>query len=97
MLLTVRAERDTLVLPVSGTAEFFFTVNEPDYAFDLDKDVVLYLAKGQFLASQDFFLSRVEKDTVPGRYKAIVSDTGKDDTYVSEVCLGDSILKGCNR
>ncbi len=94
MLLTVRAERDTLVVPVSGTAEFFFTVNEPDYAFDLDKDVVLYLAKGQFLASQDFFLSRVEKDTVPGRYKAIVTDTGKDDTYVSEVCLGVRMPEG---
>lgn len=94
LLLSVQAEQETLVLPVSGTAEFFFTVNEPDYAFDLDKDVVLYLAKGQFLASQDFFLSRVERDTVPGRYKAVVADTGQDDAYVSEVCLGIRMPEG---
>ena len=88
VLRIVRAERDTLVLPVSGTAEFYFTVDEPDYAFDLNQDVVLFLAKGQFLASQDFFLSRVEQDTVPGRYKAVVTDAGRDDAYVSEVCVG---------
>ena len=87
-LRSVSAERDTLVLPVKGTSEFYFMVNEPDYAFDLDKDVVLYLAKGQFLASQDFYLSHVERDTVPGRYRAVVTDTGKDDAYISEVCNG---------
>ena len=93
-LRSVSAERDTLVLPVKGTAEFYFMVNEPDYAFDLDKDVVLYLAKGQFLASQDFYLSHVERDTVPGRYRAVVTDTGKDDAYISEVCVGVRMPEG---
>ena len=93
-LRSVWADQDTLTLPVKGTAEFFFTVNEPDYAFDLDKDVVLYLAKGQFLASQDFALSHVERDTVPGRYRAVVTDTGKSDDYVSEVCVGVRMPEG---
>lgn len=93
-LRSVTVDRDTLMLPVGGTAEFLFTVNEADYAFDIGKDVVLYLAKGQFLASQDFFLSRVEKDTVPGRYRAFVTDTGKSDDYVSEVCLGIKLPEG---
>ena len=93
-LRSVSVASDTLVLPVQGTAEFFFTVDEPDYAFDLEKDVVLYLAKGQSPASQDFFLSRVEQDTVPGRYRAVVKDTGHDDAYVSEVCLGVRLPEG---
>ena len=93
-LRSVSVDLETLVLPVSGTAEFLFTVDEADYAFDLAKDVVLYLAKGQFLASEDFFLSRVEKDTVPGRYRAYVSDTGKHDDYSSEVCLGVRLPEG---
>ncbi len=93
-LRSVTVELDTLILPVSGTMEFFFSVNEPDYEFNLEKDVVLYLAKGQFLASQDFSLSRVEKDAEPGRYRAIVTDNGKDDAYVSEVCVGVRMPEG---
>ena len=64
-LRSVSVDRDTLLVPVSGIADFYFTVNDPGYAFDLDNDVVLYLAKGQFLASLYFFLSRVERDTLP--------------------------------
>ncbi|MBR5019546.1 MAG: CotH kinase family protein [Bacteroidales bacterium] len=93
-LRSVRVELDTLVLPVNGSAEVFFRVDEPDYAFDLEKDVVLYLAKGQFLASQDFFLERVEQDTVPGRYKATVTDRGRTDDYDAEVCIGVRLPEG---
>ena len=93
-LRTIQVACDTLVLPVGGSAAFFFTVEEPDYAFDLEKDVALYLAKGQFLASQDFFLESVERDSVPGRYRAVVTDTGKSDDYVSEVCLGIRLPEG---
>ncbi|MBO4535864.1 MAG: CotH kinase family protein [Bacteroidales bacterium] len=93
-LRAVRAQQDTLMLPVGGSASFYFTVEEPDYEFDLDKDVALYLAQGQFLASQNFYLEKVERDTVPGRYRAIVKDTGKEDDYVSEVCVGVRFPEG---
>ena len=93
-LRSVTVDRDTLVVPVSGNADFYFTVNEPGYDFDLDNDVVLYLAKGQFLASQYFFLSRVERDTMPGRYRAIVTDRGLRDDYDEEVCIGVRLPEG---
>lgn len=93
-LRSVNVGLDTLVLPFSGTAELVFTVDEPDYRFDPVKDVALYLAKGQFLASQDFKLVRVEKDTEPGRYRATVTDTGLHDDYVTEVCIGVRMPEG---
>ena len=93
-LRSVRVDCETLILPVRGSSEFLFTVDESDYAFDIEKDAVLYLAKGQFLASQDFRLERVERDTVPGRYRAVVTDTGKSDDYNSEVCLGVRMPEG---
>ncbi len=96
-LRSVSVDRDTLLVPVSGIADFYFTVNDPGYDFDLDNDVVLYLAKGQFLASQYFFLSRVERDTLPGRYRAFVTDRGVRDDYNEEVCIGvrlpDGVMK----
>ena len=96
-LRSVSVDRDTLQVPVSGSAELYFTVDEPGYAFDLEDDVVLYLAKGQFLASQYFFLSRVERDTMPGRYRAFVTDRGIRDDYNEEVCIGvrlpDGVMK----
>ena len=93
-LRSVAVDRDTLYVPVLGSADFYFTVSEPDYAFDLEKDVVLYLAKGQFLASQDYSLTRVEKDTVAGRYKATVTDKGVHDDYDDEVCIGVRLPEG---
>ena len=93
-LHSIQVEGDSLVLPVGRSATIYFTVNEPDYAFDLEKDVALYLAKGQFLASQNFFLEKVERDTVPGRYRAVVTDKGNEDDYVSEVCLGIRLPEG---
>lgn len=96
-LRSVSVDRDTLLVPVSGIADFYFTVNDPGYDFDLDNDVALYLAKGQFLASQYFFLSRVERDTLPGRYRAFVTDRGVRDDYNEEVCIGvrlpDGVMK----
>ena len=92
-LRSVRIDCDTLTVPVLGTADFFFTVDEPDYEFDLDKDVSLYLSTGQF-QPRDFYLSRVEKDTVPGRYRATVTDQGLHDDYDEEVCLGVRLPEG---
>lgn len=92
-LRSVSIECDTLIVPVRGSADFFFTVDEPDYEFDLDKDVMLYLATGQF-HPRDFYLSRVEKDTVPGRYRATVTDQGLHDDYDEEVCLGVRLPEG---
>ncbi len=94
VLRSVMVDRDTVTVPVLGTAVFYFTVDEPDYAFDLEKDVVLYLAKGQFLASYDFCLSRVERDTVPGRYLATITDQGLHDDYDEEVCIGVRLPEG---
>ena len=93
-LRSVQVEKDTLVLPVGGSAEVFFRVDEPGYTFDLEQDVVLYLAKGQFLASEDFFLARVEQDAEPGRYKATVTDRGRKDDYDEEVCIGVRLPEG---
>ena len=87
-LRSVTVEADRLVLPVRGSAEIFFTVSDADYPFDPDKDVVLYLAKGLFLESSDFELTKVERDTVPGRYRAVITDKGVTDDYEKEVCLG---------
>ena len=87
-LRSVFVEQNEIVLPVNGSDTLYFRVDEPDAEFDLENDVVLYLAKGLFLVSTDFELSRVEKDTIAGRYLAIISDLGQRDDYSAEVCLG---------
>jgi len=88
VLRSVSVEQDEIVLPVGGSDTLYFSVQETDYAFDLENDVVLYLAKGLFLVSTDFMLTRVEKDEVPGRYRAIITDLGQRDDYEAEVRLG---------
>ncbi len=87
-LLSVFVEQDRVVLPAGGSESFYFSVEEPEAAFDLDKDVVLYLAKGQTLLSTDFQLTVVERTETPGRYRAIISDLGRRDDYESAVRLG---------
>ena len=87
-LRSVVVDVESLKIPVGGSASFLFQVNEADYAFDLSKDVGLYLNKGPFLASTDYFLDRVERDSVPGLYRAFVTDRGVRDDYYDEVTLG---------
>ncbi|MCR5710434.1 MAG: CotH kinase family protein [Bacteroidales bacterium] len=93
-LRSVQVDLDTLVIPSGGTVEFLFTVDNPEYEFDLQKDVILCLSHGQFLASQDFFLLDVVKEPEPGLYRAVVVDTGRSDDYVSEVYLGVKLPEG---
>ena len=85
---SVKVNVETLKIPVGGSAAFLFQVDEADYAFDLEKDVELYLSKGPFLASMDYYLSSVERDSVPGLYRAVVTDRGVRDDYYDEVTLG---------
>ena len=87
-LLSVIVEQERVILPASGSESFYFSVDEPEAAFDLEKDVVLYLAKGQTLLSTDFQLTAVERTETPGRYRAVVSDLGRRDDYESSVYLG---------
>ena len=93
-LRSVVVEQDLIVLPVNGCDTLYFSVEEPEVAFDLEKDVVLYLAKGQALLSSDFALTRVERTETPGRYCAIVSDLGLRDDYESAVRLGVRVSSG---
>ena len=87
-LRSVRVDADVLEIPVSGSVSLPFRVDEADYAFDPAKDVELYLGKGPFVASTDFFLERVERDSVAGLYRAVISDRGVRDDYYEEVTLG---------
>ena len=87
-LRSVTADVETLKIPANGSASFLFRVDEAEYAFDLEKDVELLIAKGPFTASQHFYLEHVERDTVPGQYRAFVKDKGMSDDYYEEVTLG---------
>ena len=87
-LRSITVDGDSFVIPVLGSTTFFFSVDDPDYAFDPDNDVVLYLTKGLFLESKEFRLTRVERDTEPGRYRAVITDMGVTDDYDTEVSLG---------
>ena len=87
-LRSVQVDVDVLKIPVGGSVALPFRVDDRDYAFDPAKDVELYLGKGPFVASADYFLERVERDSVPGLYKAVISDRGVRDDYYDEVSLG---------
>ena len=93
-LQSVTVDVETLKIPVNGSVSFLFRVAEADYSFDLDKDVELYIGKGPFQATKDFALDRVERDTVPGQYRAFVKDKGESDDYYEEVTLGVRKLDG---
>ena len=88
VLHSVTVEESVVKLPVGGSAEVRFRVNEADYSFDLVKDVVLYAGKGPFLASKDFYLESVLEDAEPGCYRAVIADRSVSDDYDEEVCLG---------
>ena len=85
---SVTVDVASLKIPVGGSADFLFRVDEADYAFDLSKDVELYLNKGPFLASTNYYLERVERDSIPGLYRAYIKDRGVCDDYYDEVTLG---------
>ena len=87
-LRSVQVDVDVLKIPVGGSVALPFRVDDRDYAFDPAKDVELYLGTGPFVASADYFLERVERDSVPGLYKAVISDRGVRDDYYDEVSLG---------
>ena len=88
VLRSVSIDEDDVMIPVGGTVEILFQIYESDFTFDLDKDVLLYLGKGPFTASQDFYLDRVEPEGPPGLYRAYVTDRGTRDDYYEEVRLG---------
>ena len=88
ILRSVSVDCEELVVPQNGSASFLFRVDQTEYAFDLEKDVELLIAKGPFSASKYFCLDRVERDTVPGQYRAFVKDKGESDDYYEEVTLG---------
>ena len=52
VLRSVSIDEDDVMIPVGGTVEILFQIYESDFTFDLDKDVLLYLGKGPFTASQ---------------------------------------------
>ena len=87
-LRSVSTDETDIQLPVGGSATLRFRVDEADYAFDLDKDVVLFLGRGPFAASNDFYLAKVVRDTEPGYYQAVITDRGVSDDYYEEVSLG---------
>ena len=87
-LRSVSVEETIVKIPVGGTATVLFRVDEADYAFDLEKDVVLYMDKGPFAASGNFYLESVEKGELPGYYRAVIRDCGVSDDYDSDVSLG---------
>ena len=88
LLLSVSVDETVVKIPVGGSVEVLFRVNEPAYAFNLSKDVALFMGRGPFEASQDFFLERVVETDVPGQYRAVITDRGTRDDYGEEVCLG---------
>jgi hypothetical protein len=87
-LRAVTVDEAEVVLPIGGEASVLFRVDEAAYVFDLQKDVVLYQGRGPFTASQDFYLTRVEADSLPGFYRAWIKDRGTSDDYYEEVSLG---------
>lgn len=87
-LRSVTVDVTVVKIPVGASVEVPFRVNEAEYAFNPDKDVVLYVGKGPFAASKEFFLERVVKDTEPGCYRAVITDRGVSDDYNEEVSLG---------
>ena len=87
-LRSVVTDVTNVKIPVGGSVEVAFRVDEADYGFDLEKDVTLFIGKGPFPATNDFFLERVEKDTEPGYYRAVIKDRGVSDDYYEEVSLG---------
>ena len=88
ILRAVRVQCEELKIPQNGSASFLFQVDEADYAFDLEKGVELYIGKGPFPATGNFCLEHVERDSVPGLYRAFVKDMGVSDDYYEEVTLG---------
>ena len=64
-LKSVTVEESDVMVPVNGSADILFRVDEADYAFDLEKDVVLYLGKGSFHISTPLLISQPPKSHTP--------------------------------
>ncbi|MBR1539168.1 MAG: CotH kinase family protein, partial [Bacteroidales bacterium] len=87
-LLSVQVQESVLVFPEKGSVRLPFVVDEPGYVFDLQEDVVLYPATGNSPHTSQCVLSRVERDTVAGRYVAVLTDSGVSRDYSVDVLLG---------
>ena len=87
-LHTVMAETAQLILPEKGSVRLPFVVEEADYRFDLENEVYLYPVTGVTPHVKECMLTRVERDTVPGRYVAVITDAGVRRDYAVDVLLG---------
>ena len=88
-LVSVTVETQRVRMSDSGTATVSFTVDEPQYVFDLTRDVVLYNADGINPAPEDFSLLKVTPGEGSGQYVATLADRGlHGGVYLTRVLLG---------
>ncbi len=88
-LLSVTVETQRVRMSENGTAEVVFTVDEPAYVFDLERDVVLYKADGINPHPEDFSLEKVAPVGGGGKYVATLADRGlHGGEYLTRVLLG---------
>ena len=89
-LFSVSVSEASLVLPVGGSVEFPFKVDEPDYPFNYSLGSTLCqirLVGKDGKAPEEFRLERIVPAEEPGSYTAILTDAGLDVDYNREVRL----------
>ena len=80
-LRLVQLQTSQVEIPVCGTAEISFTVEDKDFSFDPKNDVTLSPT------SESFSVTNVRK-TGDGRYTVVLSDSGQGEEYEHTVKLG---------
>jgi hypothetical protein len=89
-LFSVSVSEADLVMPVGGSLELHFRVDEPDYAFNGDVDATdcqIRLAGKDGAAPAEFRMTRVVPGEEAGSYTAVLTDAGLDVDYRQEVRL----------
>ena len=89
-LVSVSVSEADLVLPVGGSMELHFQVEEPDYAFNGSVDspaCQVRLVGKDGKTPEEFQMTRIVPEEKAGAYTAILTDAGQDIDYRQEVRL----------
>ena len=93
-LLSVSADAGMVTLHENESVRIPFSVDEPGFKFDLEKDVVLYLAESIMPYPHEFQISGVEQGDGAGDYIATISDLGISRIYSEKVMIGVRAKEG---